>query len=59
EDVGAVFAGRAVCFGEGWVQFVGDSYPLFTIPGALASALALAGFSGVLFNARPALSWRA
>jgi hypothetical protein len=41
------------------VQFVGDSYPLFTAPGALASALALAGFSGILFNARPALSWRA
>jgi hypothetical protein len=53
------FAGHEVCFGEGWVQFVGSSYPLFTIPGALASALVLAGFSGVLFNARPALSWRA
>ena len=59
DDVAAVFAGHAVCFGEGWVEFVGDSYPLFTLPGALASALALAGFSGVLFNARPALSWRA
>lgn len=59
DDVAAVFAGHAVCFGEGWVEFVGDSYPLFTVPGALASALALAGFSGILFNARPALSWRA
>jgi len=57
-DLGA-FAGHEVCFGEGWVQFVGSSYPLFTVPGALASALALAGFSGVLFNARPAQSWRA
>jgi hypothetical protein len=54
-----VFAGHTICFGEAWVQFVGDSYPLFTAPGALASALALAGFSGILFNARPALSWRA
>ncbi len=59
DDVAAVFAGHTICFGEAWVQFVGDSYPLFTAPGALASALALAGFSGILFNARPALSWRA
>jgi len=59
DDVEAVFAGHTVCFGEGWVQFVGDRYPLFTAPGALATALALAGFSGILFNARPALSWRA
>jgi hypothetical protein len=58
DDLGA-FAGHTVCFGEGWMEFVGDSYPLFTIPGALATALALAGFSGILFNARPALSWRA
>jgi hypothetical protein len=59
DDVAAVFAGHTICFGEAWVQFVGDQYPLFTAPGALASALALAGFSGILFNARPALSWRA
>jgi hypothetical protein len=59
DDVQTVFAGHTVCFGEGWVEFVGEGFPLFTIPGALASALALAGFSGVLFNARPALSWRA
>jgi len=59
DDVESVFAGHQVCFGEGWVEFVGEGYPLFTIPGALASALALVGFSGVLFNARPALSWRA
>lgn len=57
-DLGA-FAGHELCFGEGWVQFVGSSYPLFTVPGALASALAVAGFAGVLFNARPARSWRA
>ena len=59
DDVQTVFAGHTVCFWEGWVEFVGGGFPLFTIPGALASALALAGFSGVLFNARPALSWRA
>ena len=59
DNVQTVFGGHTICFGEAWVQFVGDSYPLFTAPGALASALALAGFSGILFNARPALSWRA
>jgi hypothetical protein len=59
EDVAGVFSGHTICFGEAWVQFVGDSYPLFTAPGALATALAAAGFSGILFNARPALSWRA
>jgi hypothetical protein len=57
-DLGA-FAGHAVCFGEGWVEFVGEGYPLFTAAGALATALAAAGFAGILFNARPALSWRA
>lgn len=45
------------CVGEGWVQFVGPN-PLATPPGVLALALAAAGFTGVLFNARPALSWR-
>lgn len=55
----SAFAGHEICFGEGWVEFVGEGNPLFTLPGALASALALAGFSGILFNARPALSWRA
>ncbi len=53
------FAGHEICFGSGWVQFVGDQYPLFTAPGALATALAAAGCAGLLFNARPALSWRA
>jgi hypothetical protein len=59
DNVQSVFAGHTICFGEGWVEFVGEGFPLFTIPGALATALALAGFSGVLFNARPAMSWRA
>ncbi|WKZ82065.1 MAG: hypothetical protein QY307_08225 [Acidimicrobiia bacterium] len=45
------------CVGEGWVQFVGPN-PLSTPPGILALMLAAAGFTGVLFNARPALSWR-
>lgn len=45
------------CLGEGWIKFVGP-YPLFTAPGALALALAAAGFIGLLTNARPALTWR-
>lgn len=45
------------CVGEGWVKFVGPN-PFLTPPGVLAAALAVVGFSGVLFNARPALSWR-
>lgn len=45
------------CVGEGWVKFVGPS-PLVTPPGIVAVLLSAAGFTGVLFNARPALSWR-
>ncbi|MFH1105248.1 MAG: hypothetical protein V1757_09975 [Actinomycetota bacterium] len=45
------------CVGHGWVKFVGPS-PLLTPPGILALALVAAGFTGVLFNARPALSWK-
>lgn len=53
-------AGNEYCFGEGWVEFIGpDTFELFTVPGALATALAALGFSGVLFNARPVKSWRA
>jgi hypothetical protein len=59
DNVATVFAGHEYCFGEGWVEFTGSSYPLFTVPGALATAFAAAGFSGILFNARPAMSWRA
>lgn len=59
DNVEGIAAGREYCFGEGWVEFVGDQFPLFSVPGALASALALLGFSGVVFNARPVLSWRA
>ena len=45
------------CVGRGWVAFVGPN-PLLTAPGILAMLFAAAGFTGVLFNARPALSWR-
>ena len=45
------------CVGDGWVKFVGPN-PMLTPPGILATLLAAAGFSGILFNARPALSWK-
>jgi hypothetical protein len=58
-NIAAIAGGNEYCFGEGWVEFVGEGFPLFTVPGALAAALAAAGFAGILFNARPAQSWRA
>lgn len=58
ENISAIAGSREYCFGEGWVEFVGDEFPLFTAPGALAAALFVAGFGGVLFNARSFLSWR-
>jgi len=45
------------CFGEGWVKFNGSGPGI--VPTALAGLLAAAGFAGVLFNVRPAQSWRA
>jgi hypothetical protein len=59
DTIAGLAGGNVYCYGEGWVEFVGDGFPLFTAPGALATALAAAGFAGLLFNARPALSWRA
>ena len=48
---------REFCFGEGWVKFNGSGPGI--VPTALASILAAAGFAGILFNVRPAQSWRA
>ena len=59
DTIAGVAAGREFCFGEGWVEFVGDGFPLFEGPGAISAVLAVLGFSGVLFNARPAQTWRA
>ncbi|MBI5157044.1 MAG: hypothetical protein HZA58_03410 [Acidimicrobiia bacterium] len=50
-------AGAEFCFGEGWVAFVGSGPPLAAT--AVAAILAAAGFAGLLFNVRPAQSWRA
>lgn len=58
DSIAGVAGGSEYCFGEGWVEFVGEEFPLFTAAGALAAALFAAGFTGVLFNVRPFLSWR-
>jgi len=43
------------CSGSGWIEVVGENNPFVAFGAALAG---LAGFAGVLFNARPARSWR-
>ncbi|MCB2223829.1 MAG: hypothetical protein KQH83_06595 [Actinobacteria bacterium] len=48
---------REFCFGEGWVKFNGSGPPVAAT--AIAGLLAAAGFAGLLFNVRPAQSWRA
>ena len=45
------------CEGEGWVEFTGP-FPLLTLAGGTATALLAGGFAGVLFNARPAQTWK-
>jgi len=50
-------AGAEFCFGEGWVKFNGSGPGI--APTAVATLLAAAGFAGILFNVRPAQSWRA
>lgn len=49
--------GREYCFGEGWVKFNGSGPPMAAT--VIAGLLAAAGFAGLLFNVRPAQSWRA
>jgi len=48
--------GREFCFGEGWVAFIGSGPPMAAT--AIAGILAAAGFAGLLFNVRPAQTWR-
>jgi len=56
-SIEALAGGAEFCFGEGWTKFVGSGPPLAAT--AVASILAAAGFAGLLFNVRPAMSWRA
>ena len=53
----ALAGGVEFCYGEGWTKFVGSGPPMAAT--AVASLLAAAGFAGLLFNVRPARSWRA
>jgi hypothetical protein len=46
------------CEAEGWVEFVGP-FPLFTALGAAATVFFAGGILGLLFNSRPAYTWRA
>ena len=48
----------APCIGKGWVEFDGG-FPLTTVPGVVGSVLLLGGLVGLLFNARPAMTWKA
>ena len=49
--------GKVFCFGEGWVSFEGSGPPVAAT--AVAAALMAAGFAGLMFNVRPAQTWRA
>jgi hypothetical protein len=57
DTIQAEAAGMEFCFGEGWVKFNGSGPSVAAT--AIASMLAAAGFAGLLFNVRPAMSWRA
>lgn len=55
---GEMFAKNGLfCLAEGWVKF-GGPFPLFTAPGAIATFLAGAGILGLIFNSRPAYTWK-
>ena len=57
ESIEALAGNAEFCYGEGWTKFVGSGPPMAAT--AVASILAAAGFAGLLFNVRPAMSWRA
>jgi hypothetical protein len=48
----------APCNGKGWVEFDGG-FPLTTVPGIVGGVLLLGGLVGLLFNSRPAMTWKA
>lgn len=57
DTITALAGDRVYCYGDGWVEFNGSGPPMTAT--AIAAVLAAAGFAGVLFNVRPAQSWRA
>ncbi len=46
------------CEGSGWVRF-DTGNPVLSAAGGVAALLGLGGIFGLLFNARPAITWRA
>lgn len=54
---GSIMSDLAPCFGQGHVEFQGP-FPPGTAPGILGGAAILAGIFGLLFNARPAVTWK-
>ena len=46
------------CAGSGWVKF-DTAFPPLTAAGGVAALAAIAGIFGLLFNARPAITWKA
>jgi len=46
------------CDAQGWVEFQGP-FPLFTALGAAATLFFAGGIIGLLFNSRPAYTWKA
>jgi hypothetical protein len=45
------------CYGEGWVEF-DTGNPVLSAAGMAAALAGLGGIVGLLFNARPAITWR-
>lgn len=45
------------CTADGWIQFEGGN-PLISAPSAVAAALGATGVVGLLFNSRPAMTWK-
>lgn len=54
---GAPGTGSMICGGEGWAHIISETEPILTPPGILAIALFAAGWSGLLFLSRPAITW--
>lgn len=46
------------CIGNGWVEFEGG-FPLATVPGIVGTLFLAGGLIGLLFNSRPAMTWKA
>lgn len=54
---GSISSDLAPCFGQGHVEFQGP-FPIGTAPGIAGGVAILGGIFGLLFNARPAVTWK-